>query len=233
MLGVVGHLVGVVRALPAYTRKTKNLTENALAVRNAIQNAVEPDTLLFESLPKALGMTSLGRSMGARVAGEFAGSLTRSVDEILAAFDNMMDEMRQMLLKETGTPDRQSLAKMAAGLLPHVSDQRMKVFLGAVSADIPDEKAWTIYVGLALTDTPPAEWGDEHRTMFENGLSDAAASFRRLAALRFAAVSDNLGPSVMVTNPIRTEGKRRGSCRPATTGWRGWQAETYICQTRN
>ena len=32
----------------------------------------------------------------------------------------------------------------------------MKVFLGAVSADIPDEKAWISYVGLTLTDVPPS-----------------------------------------------------------------------------
>lgn len=200
MVGVVGRLVWTVRMLPVYTGRSKNLSKTALAVRNAIQGAVEPDTLLFESLPRALGMGPLGRSIDMRVTSRFASSLTRSVNELLAAFDNMMDEMRQLLLKETGTPDRPSLAKMASDLLPDVSDQRMKVFLGAVSADIPDEKAWISYVGLALTDAPPAEWSDEHRSMFSNGLREVGAGFRRLAALRFAAVSDSFGrPSVLVT----------------------------------
>lgn len=199
MLGVVGHLVRVVRALPTYTRRTKSLSGGALAVRDAVQNAIEPDVLLFGSLPEALGMDTSGRGTD-RLAGRFAGNLADAVGELQTAFDSMMERMVEKLLKETGMPDRASLAGVASKLLPDVSDQKMKVFLGAVSADIPDERAWISYVGLALTDFPPADWSDEHRVMFENGLREAASTFRRLAALRFAAVSGSFGgPSVMVT----------------------------------
>ena len=209
MLGVVGHLVGVVRALPAYTRKTKNLTGNTLAVRNAVQSAVEPDTLLFESLPKSLGADSLGQSA------EIANDLKRAVGELRGAFDSMMADMTERLLNETNMPDRQSLAEAASKLLQDTFDQRMKVFLGAVSADIPDDNAWISYVGLALTDTPPTDWGDEHVEMFGNGLRAASASFRRLAALRFAAVSDSFdGPSVIVT-VTRPDGSEKSTILPA------------------
>lgn len=200
MLGIVGRLVWTVRMLPAYTSRTKNLDKRTLAVRNAVQNAIEPDTLLFESLPKALGMGPLGRRLGERRISRFAAGLARSVRDLLTAFDSMMEGMRLLLFKETDMADRPSLAKAASELLPDVSDQKMKVFLGAVSADIPDEKAWISYVGLTLTDVPPVDWSDEHRVMFGNGLREVAAGFRRLAALRFAAVSDSFdGPSVMVT----------------------------------
>lgn len=200
MLGVVGRLVWMVRMLPTYTGRTRSINKKALAVRDAVQNAVEPDTLLFESLPKALGMRPLGRSIDKRRIDKFASGLARAVHELLTAFDRMMEEMRLLLLKETNTANRPSLAKIASELLPDVSDQKMKVFLGAVSADIPDEKAWISYVGLTLTDAPPSDWGDEHREMFGNGLREVSAGFRRLAALRFAAVSGSLEePSVMVT----------------------------------
>ena len=66
MLGVVGRLMWMVRMLPRYTSRTKSLGKKTLAVRDAVQNAVEPDTLLFESLPKALGMGPLGRSISER-----------------------------------------------------------------------------------------------------------------------------------------------------------------------
>ena len=212
MLGVVGHLVGVVRALPAYTKKTKNLTENALAVRNAVQNAVEPDTLLFESLPKALGVGSPARSV------ELGDNLGRAVNELRGAFDSMMSGMVGRLLDETDMPDRQSLAEAASKLLPDTSDQRMRVFLGAVSADIPDEKAWISYVGLTLTDVPPADWNDGHAEMFGNGLREVSAGFRRLAALRFAAVSGSFGgPSVMVTI-TRPDGSEESMVLPADDG---------------
>ena len=212
MLGIVGHLVGVVRSLPAYTRKTKRLTKDALAVRDAVQGAVEPDTLLFETLPRALGAGSSNVD-----AVGFADGLGRAVNELRGAFDSMMAGMAGRLLDETGMPDRRSLAGVASRLLPDTSDRRMKVFLGAVSADIPDDSAWMSYVGLALTDVPPADWGDEHAEMFGNGLREVSAGFRRLAALRFAEVSDSFGPSVMVT-VTRPDGSERCTILPADDG---------------
>ena len=224
VLGIVSHAVGIVRALPEYAGRTKRLDKKTLAVRTAIQNAVEPDTLLFESLPKALGSgrsgkggrdsdmllfaavpappntATAGASIGNADARAFAAGLAGALRNLQTAFDLMMDRMLGRLLAETEMADRASLSKAAAGLLPSVSDQKMKVFLGAVSADIPDKRAWIGYVVLTLTDRPPAEWTDEHADMFENGLREAAAGFRRLAALNFSAVSGSLkGPSVMVT----------------------------------
>ncbi len=160
-----------------------------------------------------------GRSIGKRRIDKFAAGFARSVHELLTAFDSMMMEMRLPLLKETNMADRPSLARTASELLPDVSDQKMKVFLGAVSADIPDEKVWISYVGLTLTDVPPADWSDEHREMFGNGLREVSAGFRRLAALRFAAVSDSFeGPSVMVTITHPDGGGERAVLRPTTSG---------------
>ena len=59
MLDIVSHLVGVVRMLPAYTKRTKRLGKETLAARDTMQDAIEPDTLLFESIPRALGMGPL------------------------------------------------------------------------------------------------------------------------------------------------------------------------------
>lgn len=200
MLGIVRHLVSVVRTLPAYTSKTKNLSRGTLAVRDTILNAVEPDTLFFESLPDALGVKMSSRIMNVQLIDGFADRLTRAVNELQTAFDLMTKKMKRLLLKETNMANRTSLSEAASNLLSDVSDQRMKVFLGAVTADIPDDKAWIIYVGLTLTDMPPTNWSDEHNKMFRNGVREMAVGFRRLAALRFEAVSDSFdGPSVMIT----------------------------------
>ena len=55
VLSVVGHLVSQVRDLDSYTLRTRNLPATARKAREAIVAAVEPDTLLFDSLPSALG----------------------------------------------------------------------------------------------------------------------------------------------------------------------------------
>ena len=215
VLGIVGHVVGMVRMLPVYTTRTRKLSKQTLAVRNAIQNAVEPDTLLLESIPVALGLGRFGKTIQDADIAAFAGGLAKAVGELQTAFDRMMEEKKKRLLAETSTANRESLAKAASTLLPDVSDQGMKVFLGAVSAEIPDEKAWMIYVALTLTDTPPAEWSDEQSEMFGNRLREVSARFKRLAALKFAAVGESPdGPSVMVIL-IRLDGEEKIIILPA------------------
>ena len=218
VLGIVGYAVGMVRLLPTYTKKTRNLDDKTLAVRNALQNAKEPDTLLFETLPKALGFGQFVKSIEGSKISRFADSLVRAVGKIQTAFEKMMDEKRRRLFKETNTADRKSLASAASALLPGVSDQSMKVFLGAVSTDIPDEKAWMNYVALTLTDIPPTEWSDEHSMMFGNRLREVSAGFRRLAALKFSEISGSLdGPSFLITI-TRPDGSEKTMILPADDG---------------
>jgi len=56
LLMVVKPLFQFVKKLPAYTTKTKRLSSEALAVLQTLQQAQEPDELLFTSLPKACGL---------------------------------------------------------------------------------------------------------------------------------------------------------------------------------
>ena len=199
MLGIVGYVVNVVRALPAYSRRTKTLDKKTLAVRSAVQNAMEPDTLLFESIPKAMEMMPLGGSISDARIQSFSDGLKQSIDELHNALGNVLDESKARLFAATDTANRAGLARIASEILPHVSDHPMKVFLGAVSADIPDDMEWIKYVGLSLTDVPPADWSDEDVVMFGNKLDEISARFRRLAALKFSKVAKDLaGPSVMV-----------------------------------
>ncbi|MXY61492.1 MAG: hypothetical protein F4Y82_05215 [Cenarchaeum sp. SB0665_bin_23] len=209
MLGIVKYLVNVVRVLPAYTSKTKNLDKKSLAVRNAIQGAVEPDTLLFESLPNALGMGPSNHNMDDIQIEMFALDLAGIIKGLQTAFDSMREEMRVLLFKETGMADRASLSDAASKILSDVSDQRMKVFLGAVAADIPDEQAWINYVGLTLTDVPPTDWSDENEKMFINGVRDVAAGFKRLMALKFGYISNSFDRSCVMVTITRPDGEEK------------------------
>ena len=98
VLGVVSHLVRAYAALTPHIKRTGHLSKSALAARRAIETAVEPDTLLLESLPRALGCEPLGRGGRGRTAGggggdaeAFAADLSQAVAEMSSAFDAMLD----------------------------------------------------------------------------------------------------------------------------------------------
>ena len=208
MLDVVGRLVSTVRRLPEYTRNTKSLATDTLNVRSAIMEAREPDTLLFISIPEALRTGQLGLWIWKKKMDVFIEKLAISVSELDGAFDSMVKRLEVMLLESTGTDSRERLAEMASVILPSVSEQRMKVFLGAVAADIPDNENWIKYVALTLTDVPPTSWKDEDRATFDNSLLDLSDRFRRLVQLNFSKLSGGLADSYQIT-VTRTDGSEK------------------------
>ena len=205
LLDIVSHLVGVYVSLPPHVKKTRMLSKRALAVRLAVETAVEPDALLLESLPRALGYSTMsGRdSPGREKTREFATILAESMDELWGAFGAMLGGLVKDVLKSTSMSTRKKLSRAAAAVAPHVLDREMKVFLTAVSNDMLDsDEDWIKYAALTLTGVPPSEWSDEQRVLFTNRLRDISARFSRLASMHLAKVSgayDNPAYRVTVT----------------------------------
>ena len=196
MLGIVGHLVGVAKMLDRYARRTDSVDEKAQAVRDVVFSATEPDKMLFTSLPKALGMKPFDANMDTKL---FARTLAESVQDLQGALDGTLDGLKDTLLEKTHMETRGMLSGTAAKLLPEVSNQRMKVFVGALAAEISDDREWIKYVALVLTDTTPSDWNDEHVAMFRNRLKEQAVGFNRLAALHFSKTASELSDPVLIT----------------------------------
>ena len=187
ILDVVGHMVRAVSALPPHIKSTKIIDRNAMSVRDAILEAREPDTLLFESLPAALGY-------GARMSGKditrFSRTLARSVQKLQNGLRDMLGGLCRMLFEATGIDNRADLSRAARAVESSVTDHGMKAFLTAVSADtLERENDWINYVAMSLTDVPPTDWNDDQRRMFGNRLRSMSDKFKRIAGMHFAGIS--------------------------------------------
>ena len=198
VLDVVSHLVRVVSALVPYVKQTKRLDKNTIAVRDTVLDAIEPDTLLFESLPKALGFDT---KMSNSDIIKFSKTLTASKTKLQNEFFKMIHDIKKMLFDSTGTENREKISEAASVMLQHVTDQKMKVFLTAVSADTLDrDEDWINYIALSLTEIPPTSWKDDQRKMLENNLAEMSRRFKRLSSIYFPIVADNFTkPSYQIT----------------------------------
>ena len=201
-LDVVKVLVERFAGLNDYARNTKKMNHSAKAVRDVISKAREPDVLLAESLPEALGFPRM-RNMSDSHARAFSKRLAEGTKGMSGWFDGMMDSARTRVLEQTGMADVKEAAEKAAALDEFVADKDMKPFLVALAADLGDDSSWIEYVAMTLTGAPPASWKDWHRDLFENKLHEMAGRFRRLAALRFGQDDDAF--LVTVTKPDGTE----------------------------
>ncbi len=201
VLDVISPLVRSISALVPYVKQTKRLDKNALAVRDAVLNAHEPDTLLFESLPQALGFKTFDMRASSEDIAAFSKTLTRSKFALENKFSKTIKDIKKHLLHLTGIEDREKLSNTASALLQNVTDQKMKVFLTAVSSDtLERDEDWINYIALSLTDVPIGSWNDNHHELFDNNLIEISQKFKRLTSLYFVNVSDNfVKPSYQVT----------------------------------
>ncbi len=191
ILGIVSHIVRIVSTLPPYVIKTQRLNKNTLAVKGSIISAIEPDVLLFHTLPKALGFKPFSTSVSDKDIIKFSKTLANSVKTLQNEFDKTLDDVIDMLYETTGIYDRAKLSKLAKMMLDDVTNKTMKTFLSAISTDaLESDYDWIKYVALSLTDIPPANWKDEQRLMFENKLAEISSQFNRLASLHFANIVD-------------------------------------------
>ncbi len=84
-LQVARALYRELRLLPPYTqRSTRAVSDEAKEVRQAFRVATEPDVLIFETLPEALGLDPFPATggFGARRAKVYAGRLADSLIEL-------------------------------------------------------------------------------------------------------------------------------------------------------
>ena len=209
VLDVVSHLVRTIITLPPHVKSTKTLDKKTIKVRDNILTATEPDTLLFESLPNALGFDA---KMSYDQSKKFAKMLAKSVNTLEKKFTKMFEEISQQLFAATGIEGRQKLSEAAKTIQPHVTDQKMKVFLGALSADVLEkDEDWINYIAMSLTDVPPTDWKDDQRTMFENNLREFSSRFRRMASLHFSDISGSFGDDSYQITMTRSDGNEHHS----------------------
>ena len=207
VLDIVGHMVRLASVLPPYIKSTKKLDDKTIAVRDSLLHAIEPDTLLFESLPRALGFKSRMSRDEMRL---FSKELAKSIETLQHGFSRTLKEIADVLFETTGIDGRTKISAAARAMEPDVSDRDMKIFLGALSADILEQQEdWIKYVAMSLTDVPPDDWKDDHREMFENSLRAISRRFKRLAGIHFVDVSGSfVKPSYQVT-VTRADGSER------------------------
>ncbi len=193
VLAVTLYLASRMRRLEQWTRRTSHLSAEALAIRDALNEATEPDVLLFELLPDALGYKPIApgasaaaalSDQSARIYSSFADDLARRIDELTSRCRIMIGELHDELLAAAGERTRLAVSGPAAGLVDEVLDRDMRAFVLALSNDVyDDDHDWMASVATVLAKKAPTEWNDDDLAKVRGELPHRLAAFNRLRAL--------------------------------------------------
>jgi hypothetical protein len=218
LLGVLKPLIRFTRGLPSYTVRTRNLSEHALATRDALLNGRHPDRLVFEQLPEACGLPPIDAIHDHSAAlDEFKTRFSQALHVLDTAYDSLLARNREKLCKALAiqnSPGRlqEHLRVRSSSLLAITVEPRLRRFLTAAVEAGADEHSWLESLSMVISDKPVQTWSDDDERLFDVQVNEIARRFINLEALdkamtaRFEHAYD--ARRVVVTKPDGTEGQR-------------------------
>ena len=210
LLVIVRPLISFIHKLPRYTVLTQELSDAAIALRKAINDAREPDALLFEQLPQALGFDAFGplTETDSETVDAFFNSLRSSLSELNRAYDNLLSFIEDMLvsafsLQSNGDSPDIELINRARPLLESAIETKLKGFLIRICDEELDFKEWVEAIGTYIANKPPASWNDSDKVHFEMNLSELARKFHHFEAVSFEKQRQSEKPADSTGEVIR------------------------------
>ena len=217
VLDVVRPLCIFAAQLPAYTHKTKKMNGHAVAVRNALLSAREPIVLIFRDLPKACGFAAFDTKERANTADalEFVSTLKRSLDELKAAYPELLERMKSAIVKAFDHPGpfqkaRDLLQNAANGMLAVLKEPQLKAFCLRLADANLLETPWLESLGSFVCSKPPSKWVDDDADLFYEELNRLAQRFKRVECVVFGTkgAAQGLAVRVAITRQDGTEVER-------------------------
>ena len=178
--------------LPKYTLATQELSDVAKNLRKVIQNAREPDELLFKQLPEVLGFPSFGAETAAdaKTVSDFFNTLQDALSELEQAYEMLLNSIEQLLVEAFNlTPKKEEfraeLAARAEPLLEVTIETDLKGFLINIHSAGHNFTGWLEAIATLLTKKTPMSWIDSDKAEFEIQLSLLARKFRHFEAVSY------------------------------------------------
>lgn len=210
LLEVVRPLVRFITRLPRYAQVTRELSEEALNLRKTVADAREPDALLFEQLPQAIGFSPFGpgAEKSSKRIDQFFKVLRNAFSELSLAYPTLLEFIEQLLvsafsLKGSGEGNRVELSQRAEALVDVTIETKLKSFLIRVCDDGLDFTGWLEAIGTYVANKPPTSWNDLDKAHFEMNLSELARKFHHFEAVSFEQKKQRETPSNAVGKTIR------------------------------
>lgn len=213
LLDVVRPLCQFASSLPHFSQKTALLSSDSRNVRQALLEAREPATLLFETLPCSLSLKpdqALGEKSEA-----FVTALKASLDDLREAYPKLLTRIDQYagsaLQVETLRLGRAAVKKRSSHLLISTTEPRLRAFLMQLADGNLGDSEWLEAIASLVCSKPPSKWLDRDIEIFEREFSQLASSFLRVESLAFAKHSQKTTSDafrVAITNGDGTELER-------------------------
>ncbi len=205
VLSAVRPLIAFAARLPRYAVLTTTLSPETIAVREALLNAREPQPLLFEQLPRAVGLDPVGPEDLDQVP-ILEDSLRHCLLELQDAYGRLLERVRRelcdaLLLPAELDAARREIGQRAQVIQPWVADLELKPFAMRLADEELASREWLESVAAVLVHKPPSSWNDADEQQYRAALRGLAGRFRRTEDI--ALESADHEPTSASEGPLR------------------------------
>jgi hypothetical protein len=184
------------RQIPEYSKQTKRLSNDGLAIKNAIANSKEPEKTFFEDFPAALGYSLEQLKDHKKELNAFTISLQAAIKEIRTSYDELIQRMDNFIQSDIvgETLDfeeyKDKLKLRFKSLKRHLLLPHQRTFMQRVDSALDDKRAWLVSISQAVVGKSPEAYRDEDEILFYDKLQKLIFELDSLTKLSAVKVDE-------------------------------------------
>lgn len=144
------------RGLSEYSRNTRRLQKETLAIRDAIANSRDPEKSFFEDFPLALGYSSENLQKSKEKLQAYSIKLQDAIRELRTSYDSLMNRFEEFISNEfigerlEFEEYKLKLQNRFKKLKKHLCLPHQRTFVQRLDSEIDDRKAWLSSIAQAV-----------------------------------------------------------------------------------
>jgi hypothetical protein len=180
-IDVARGLIAIFDRLHSWTKRTTQLSANAIRVRDLFKLANDPNKFLFDDIPRAFG--ERGALDNDTAIQAVVNDVREGLEELVEAYPSMLRRLTDLMLAELQVPNMspQALAELrerAENIMQISGDFRLNAFIGRLAkfeGSVPDVEG----IASLAANKPPRDWTDPDLDRASVELADLAQKFIR------------------------------------------------------
>ena len=178
-LGIFTNFILLQRNLNRYGQQTKTMSKEGIALREAIGNAPDPETALFETIPSAIGFHQIAATENPEVVTAYFEKLRDTAREIASTYENLLDRLEQTIQKAFGIgaksfeETQDETRNLLKGVDVILLQPQLRAIYERLKSPLDDRESWVKSVADAVLGQSLENLNDDNEPKLHKNLQEA------------------------------------------------------------
>jgi len=191
--------------LPEYGQQTKKISREAINLRRAISDSVDPEKTFFEDFPQALGYSLTELDDDQNKLERYFTDLRTAISDIRTSYQDLVSRFESFITTEIigdGSIAFEDWKKILQNRFKHIKSYivpaHLKVFLQRLHSNIHDRDIWLSSLAHAIIGKQLEEINDQDELVLFNKFKTWVHELDNYSELQKGVLEDNLQNSIRV-----------------------------------